>query len=69
MINYEKWQYYSNNEHFREVKSMDYKAAELSLEEIERLKQLEQDLGENIVLVAYMQEQMDHADTSNQKKF
>jgi hypothetical protein len=48
---------------------MDYKAAELSLEEIERLKQLEQDLGENIVVVAYMQEQVDHADTSNPKKF
>jgi hypothetical protein len=52
---------------------MDYKAAELSDEEIERLKQLEKDLaktaGENVVLIAYTQEQVDHADTSiNPKK-
>jgi hypothetical protein len=47
---------------------MDYKAAELSNDEIERLKQLEQDLaktaGENIVVVAYTKEQEDTVDTS-----
>jgi hypothetical protein len=46
---------------------MDYKAAELSHEEIERIQQLEQDLAKtasgNIVLVAYTQEQVDNADT------
>jgi hypothetical protein len=52
---------------------MNYKAAELSDEEIERLKQLEQDLaktaGENVVVVAYTQDQVDHADKSlNPKK-
>ncbi|SEB86367.1 hypothetical protein [Paenibacillus sp. GP183] len=47
---------------------MDYKAAELTNEEIERLKQLEQDLaktaGENIVVIAYTKEQADIVDTS-----